>query len=184
MLWLRSWHPGNWQSHVFRSKLHNYIIAISKHVTVWLCHSQGQRLFSRGKFTEVSVRRADRRRFFFIINTWWVKVFYRWQTLFFGQKCDSELVGQTGGRMLLRAQFCLLPKTVSVTTLPRFGSVTLLCGTLLFIKLSEESVSLTDCTIDTPSICADGLSTHTGSGCQYCASDQSIIYGLIEMIHK
>ena len=43
--------------------------------------------------------------FVFITNTRWVKVFCRWQTLFFVQKCEEESVGQaglqTGGRTLL-----------------------------------------------------------------------------------
>ena len=38
-----------------------------------------------------------------------------------------------------------------VTMLPSFGSVTLLCGTLLCIKLSKGTVQLTDHQIDTPS---------------------------------
>ena len=38
----------------------------------------------------------------------------------------------------------------------------LLCGKFLFIKLSEGPVQLSDCTIDTPSIRAAGLSVHTG----------------------
>ena len=32
---------------------------ISKQDPVWFCHSRGKRLFSKGKFTEVSVGRAD-----------------------------------------------------------------------------------------------------------------------------
>ena len=43
---------------MFNPKLHYYII-ISKQEAVWLPHSRGQRLFSGGKFTEVSVWRAD-----------------------------------------------------------------------------------------------------------------------------
>ena len=41
------------------------------------------------------------RRFLSITNTRWVKVFCRWQTLFFGQKCREESVGQAGGQTLL-----------------------------------------------------------------------------------
>ena len=51
VLWLRSW-----VTFFFCSKWHNYIIAISKQH----CHSRRGRLFSEGKFTEVSVGRADR----------------------------------------------------------------------------------------------------------------------------
>ena len=57
VLWVRSWltkHPGK-RRYVFQSKLHNYIITFSKLEAVWLCHSQGGRLFSGRKFTEVSV---------------------------------------------------------------------------------------------------------------------------------
>ena len=56
-----------------------------------------------------------------------------------------------------------LPKTAKVTMLLLFGHVTLLCGKFLFILLSEGPVQLSDCTIDTPSICKAGLSFHTGS---------------------
>ena len=54
------------KSYVFRSKLHNYIIAISKQDTVRLSHMQGGKLFCRGKFTEVLVGRADHRSVFFL----------------------------------------------------------------------------------------------------------------------
>ena len=77
--WLRPWHtkhPRKWRTYVFRSTLHNYIIAISKQDAAWLPHSRGRRLFSGGKFTEVSVWRADGTLWFiFIINTQWVKGF-------------------------------------------------------------------------------------------------------------
>ena len=38
-----------------------------------------------------------------------------------------------------------LPKTVTVTTLLLFGSVMLLCGTFLFLELSEGPVQSSDC---------------------------------------
>ena len=44
-----------------RFSLHNYIITISKQDTVWLPHWQGRRLFSGGKFPEVSGGKADGR---------------------------------------------------------------------------------------------------------------------------
>ena len=50
-----------------------------------------------------------------------------------------------------------LPKTVTVTMLLLFGHVTLLCGTFLFIKLSQ----LSDCKINTPPLHAAGLSVYT-----------------------
>ena len=59
----------------------NYII-ISKQDALWLTHWRGWRLFSGGKFTEVSVGRA----------------YFQWQILFFEQKCEEES-GRTGGRM-------------------------------------------------------------------------------------
>ena len=43
-----------------------------------------------------------------------------------------------------------LPKTVTVTTFLLFGSVTLLCGTFLFINLSEGPVQSSDCTTPPP----------------------------------
>ena len=86
--------------------MHNYIIAISKLEAVWLCHSRLRRLFSKRKFTEVSVWKADHCSdfFFFIINTWWVEFCCQWQTLIFGQKCDQESVGQVGGQTLLHVE--------------------------------------------------------------------------------
>ena len=50
----------------------NYIIIhnhISKQDAVWLCHSRGRRLFSGGKFPEVSVQRADGRSDLFSSQT-------------------------------------------------------------------------------------------------------------------
>ena len=44
--WLRSWltkHPGKWQSYVFISKLHNYIITISKVDAVCHCRRRADR---------------------------------------------------------------------------------------------------------------------------------------------
>ena len=84
------------------------------------------------KVPEVSVWRADHHSvffflFFFITNT------------HFGQKCDEESGGQTGGQTLHHAQLWYmfssykLPKTVTVTMVQLFGHVTLLCGTFLFI---------------------------------------------------
>ena len=95
------------KSYVFCSKLHNYIIAICEKVAV--SHSQGQRLFSGGKFTEVSVRRADHRRDFFHHKHLVSKVFAGNRCCFFGWKCDEESVeqmggGQTGGHRPLQVQ--------------------------------------------------------------------------------
>ena len=56
-----------------------------------------------------------------------------------------------------------LPKTLTVTTLLLFGHVTLLCGKLLFIKLSDRPVQLSDCQTDTLPLRAASLSVHTGS---------------------
>ena len=98
----------------FRSELRNYIIYINsfcKLDAVWPCQARGQRLFSGGKFTEVSVWRADchpDNSNYNNTNTCWVKVFCRWQTLLFGQKCDKDsrgqAGGQTGGQTLLHVQ--------------------------------------------------------------------------------
>ena len=58
-----------------------------------------------------------------------------------------------------------LSKTVTVTTLLLFGYVTL-CGKFLSVKLSEGPVQLSDCTIDTPPLCATSLFVYTGLVCQ------------------
>ena len=92
---LRSWptkHPWYWQSYVFCSKLHNYIIAIGEEVAIWLW-------LWRAVFwgnVHWSLEGWPLRWFFLIINTWWF--FCWWQTLFFGQKWNEELVGQAGGQ--------------------------------------------------------------------------------------
>ena len=64
------------------------------------------------------------------------------------------------------AVFCSsykLPKTVTVTMFLLYGSVTLLIGIFLCIKLSNVPVNLTSRTIYTLLLCAAGLSIHTGS---------------------
>ena len=63
----------------------SYMIAISKLGTVRLCHLQGRRLFSGGKFTEVC--NSD---FFF----------FHHKHLFFNQQCDEESIEQMGGQTL------------------------------------------------------------------------------------
>ena len=62
--------------------------------------------------------------------------------LLFGQKCDDESVGQAGGQALLHIYFFFssYKLTVTVTTLLLFGNVMLLCGTFLFVLLSEGPV--------------------------------------------
>ena len=113
----------------------------------------GGRLFSRGKFPEGLSPEGWPSGF--ITNTQRVKVFCRWQTPFFRQKCDEESVGQTGGETLLHLQLQIffssykLLKTVTVTMLLLFGHVNLLCGKFLFIILSQLSV----CMINTPLPC-------------------------------
>ena len=94
--------------------------------------------------------------FIFNTNIRWLKCFWRWQALFFRQKCDKESIGQAGERTLLHISVVFfssykLPKTVTVTTLLFSGPVTLLCGTFLFMWLSEGPVQLLDCRIDMPS---------------------------------
>ena len=103
VLWLRSWptkHPEKWQSYVYCSKWHSFIIAISKQVNVWLSYSRGLFLKSRsGGLT----------RIFLSLKTLWELKSYvgdRW--IFFRQKCVEESVGQvggqTGGQTLLHIQ--------------------------------------------------------------------------------
>ena len=92
-----------------------------------------------GKFTEVSVRRADRRGDLFSSLCEF--------NFFAGDgPCFSctERVGRTGGRTEasppISAVFFssyTLSKAVTVTTSLLFGHVTLLCITFLCIKLSE-----------------------------------------------
>ena len=58
-----------------------------------------------GKFTEVSVVRADHCRDLFSSQTLGeLKFFCRGQTLFFEQKCEEESVGQAGGQAILHVQ--------------------------------------------------------------------------------
>ena len=114
------------------------------------CHSQGERLFSGGKFTEDSVGRADSHCDFFSTQTLVTDTgeFFAGDRQFFGQKRDYELVGQAGEQMLLHLYLlyffhhtsCQGPLPVTVTTLLLFGHVTLLCGTFLYILLSEGPV--------------------------------------------
>ena len=124
--------PNTLESFVFLSKLRCYIITMINPDDVWLVHSRGGMLFSGGKFTEVSVRRADRRSDFFSktsattmkqwkeTNTWWVKVFC-WQVVFQAEmwcrvtRTDRRTDRRTGA--------------MTVTLLLLFGHVTLLCGT-------------------------------------------------------
>ena len=147
----------------------NYIITESSSVN-WklydLCREGG--CFPGEKFTEVSVRWADHRGdlfhykhsvsfcFFFLAGD---------RRCFFGQKCDEESVGraggQTGGRTLLHVWLQYFFPHICCQR-HEFGHVTLLCGKFLFIKFSQ----LSDCQIDMPSLCASGLSVHTGSVCQ------------------
>ena len=92
------------------------------------------------------------RCFNFITNTRFVKVFCRWQTLFFGQKCEKESVGQAGGQTVgrtllhvyLRYFLHHISCQITVTALLLFGHDMLLCGTFLCIKLSEGPVQLTE----------------------------------------
>ena len=92
------------------------------------------------------------RWFIFITNTRWVQDFCWWQTLFLGQKCDEEAGGQKLLHVYLQDFFSSykLPKTVTVTALLLFGHVTLICGTFLFIKLSEGPVQSSDCMTPPP----------------------------------
>ena len=59
------WLPHCQQSYVFCSRLHNYIVTISKLDAVWLSFLE-RMLFSGGKFIEVLVCRADHRGDFFL----------------------------------------------------------------------------------------------------------------------
>ena len=73
------------------------IIAISKLDAVWLCHSWVRRMFSGGKFTEVSVCKADCRGDFVFNTITWVSQNFLLVTD--RQKCEEESVGQTGGQI-------------------------------------------------------------------------------------
>ena len=120
------------------------MIAISKLDVVWLCHSRGGRLFSRGKFTEVSVRREDRCCHFFIkANTCWVKVFCLDRHCFRAEMWQR--VSRTGGRedkwedghLSTYNYRIVTTERVTVTKLLVFGHVMLLCRTFLFMFLGE-----------------------------------------------
>ena len=137
----------------FCSKLHNYITTISKLEAVWLTHSEGTEAVFWGKVHWSLAQNCwPLLWFIFITNTKWVKVFCRWQTFFFGQKCDEESGGRAGGQT----------GGQTVTTLLLFGHVTLLCGKFLSIKLNKGPVQLSDSPIEAPSIPESGSSVHTG----------------------
>ena len=62
-----------------------------------------------------------------------------------------------------------LKKTLPVTMLLLFGPVTLLCGTFLFILLSEGSVYCEHHLMNTLPLCTTALSIHTGTVRQCCS---------------
>ena len=131
----------------------------------------GWRLLSGGKFTEVSVWRADRCGDLFSSQTLRELKFFcpfqaeMWQRV-------SRTGGRTDASPHISAVFFSsykMPKTV--TTLLLLGHVMLLCGTFLCIKLSDGPVQLTDRPIDTPPIRTAGSSIHTGSVLQLHSPD-------------
>ena len=68
----------------------------------YVLHSWGGRLFSGGKFTEASVRRADRCSDFFSTQTLGeLKFFAGGRSCFFWQKCEEESGGQVRGQTLI-----------------------------------------------------------------------------------
>ena len=101
--------------------------------------------------------------FIFITNTWWVKIFCRWQTPFFGQKCDQESVGwagrQTGERTLLhiylRYFFPHISQSQRQLKLLHYFVWSCLWEMWRTRRVNEGP-------IDTPSICKVSLSIHTG----------------------
>ena len=131
VLWLKSWpikRPRKCQSYIFRSKFYNYVTSISEQDTVWHHHLQGGRLFSEGKFTEVSVWRADHCSVFFPTEIW---------------RRVGRIDWRTDASLHISAVFFSsykLPKTVTFTMLRYYGHVTLLCGTFVFNYLSEGPV--------------------------------------------
>ena len=159
----------------------NYIIAISKLDAVWLCHSRGTRLFSWGKFSEVSVRRADCRGDLFLSQTIGELKFFACDRRCFRAemwwrvcRTGSRTGGRTGASpciTLVLFTSYKLPKTVTVSTLCLFGHVALWDFYLYFVEWGICVVITHQTNI--PSICAAGLSIHTGSVRQYCASDNT-----------
>ena len=115
VLWVRHWptkHPGKWQSYVFHSRLHDYVIAISKLDAVWL--TWGEAVFW-GKFIIVSVKRSDSRRDFSSTQTLVeLKLFASDRHCFWAERWWR--VRRTDGRADRRMS-CKLPKTLTVTTL-------------------------------------------------------------------
>ena len=149
--------PGKWQSYVFHSKLHNYIITIYKLDAVWLSHLRGWMLSSGGKVTKVSVRGVDRHCDFFQDSNYnkttvegekhlvsssflpvtdavfWAEMWQRvgWTDMMTDTSPHITAVFFSSYKM---------PKTLPVTMWLLFGPVTLLFGTFVFILLSEGSV--------------------------------------------
>ena len=134
-----------WQSYVFRAKLHNYIITISKLDAVWLPHWQGRQPFSGGKFTSLGQEGCWSRWFILITNTLWVKVLNAIAVF------QAEMwwrVGRTGGGTDSSPRIAAVffssykwPKTVTVSTLLLFGPVMLLCGKFLCILWVKDLCS-------------------------------------------
>ena len=68
-----------------------------------------------------------------------------------GERTGGRTDGKTDASPCTAVVFFLVAKDSYSYYVPLFGSVTLLCGTFLCIKLSEGTVQLTDHQIDTPS---------------------------------
>ena len=97
-----------------------------------------QRLFSGGKLTEVSVRRADCHGDLFSSQTLGeLKFLDRDRRCFSGRGRVDRMDWRTNASPRISEVFFSsykLPKTVTVTTLLLFGHVMLLCGKFLCIK--------------------------------------------------
>ena len=100
-------------------------------------------LSSRVKFTEVSVRRPDRQRYFFSSETLGEVKFFLPVTDT-EQKCDKESVGWAVGRVLLHWQLWYFQ--LAKDSYSYYVTLVWFCNVVLW-----GSVQLTDHQIDTPS---------------------------------
>ena len=110
------------------------------------------------------------RWFISVTNPRWVKAFDRccFLSRIWGRVSRTDASPHTA---VVFVFFIEVAKDSSSSMLLLFGPVTLLCGTFLCIWLSEGPVQLSDCTTDTPSLRASGLSVHTGTAHQKCSPD-------------
>ena len=118
----------------FCSKLHNYIITISKRHTVRLCHSRGWRLFLGKVHWNPGPEGWLSQSFIFPPQTLAELKFLASDT-FFRQKCEEESVGQAAEQTYLSTYICCIFFLIQVAkdsySYVLFGHVMLLCRSFL-----------------------------------------------------